>query len=72
MEQERLALEKEEAAKAEKAKKIKEEFGDANGQWEKDKSEMQNMASKDKTDAVPPAAPPAPQVDGGKAQPGKG
>jgi mannan polymerase II complex ANP1 subunit len=48
MEQERLAREKEEEEKAEKAKKIKEQFGDANSQWEKDKSDMENLASTDK------------------------
>ncbi|KAJ9155070.1 Mannan polymerase II complex ANP1 subunit [Pleurostoma richardsiae] len=48
MERERLAREAEEKAKAEKAMKIKEEFGDANSQWEKDKSEMQNIAIQEK------------------------
>ncbi|CRK27595.1 Mannan polymerase II complex ANP1 subunit like protein [Verticillium longisporum] len=48
MEQERLAKAKEESAKAEKAEKIKEQFGDANPQWEKDKTEMQNIASGEK------------------------
>jgi mannan polymerase II complex ANP1 subunit len=51
MEQERVAREKEEQEKAEKAKKIKEQFGDANPQWEKDKSDMESMAGKDKTGA---------------------
>lgn len=45
MEQERLAREKEEEEKAEKAKKVKEQFGDTSGQWEKDKSDMQNLAT---------------------------
>ncbi|KAI5861657.1 glycosyltransferase family 62 protein [Durotheca rogersii] len=44
MEQERLAREAEEKARQEREKKIKEEFGDANSQWEKDKSEIQNLA----------------------------
>jgi mannan polymerase II complex ANP1 subunit len=48
MERERLAREAEEKAKAEKAMKIKEEFGDANSQWEKDKSEMQNIVIQEK------------------------
>ncbi|KAH8912877.1 Anp1-domain-containing protein [Coniochaeta sp. PMI_546] len=48
MEQERLAREQEEKEKAEKVKKIKEQFGDTNSQWEKDKTEMQNLAQKDK------------------------
>lgn len=47
MEQERLAREAEEKEKAEKAKKMKESFGDARGQWEKDKTEMQNIALQD-------------------------
>ena len=50
MEQERLAREQEEKEKAEKAKKIKEQFSDPNSQWEKDKTEMQNIAIKDKTE----------------------
>ncbi|KXH59601.1 mannan polymerase II complex ANP1 subunit [Colletotrichum salicis] len=44
MEQERLASQKEEEEKAEKAKKVKEQFGDASSQWEKDKTDMQNLA----------------------------
>lgn len=49
MEKERLAREKEEQEKAEKVKKLKEEFGDANNQWEKDKSEMENLAQEKKS-----------------------
>lgn len=48
MEQQRLASEKQEQEKAEKAKQIKEQFGDANSQWEKDKSDMQDLAKADK------------------------
>jgi mannan polymerase II complex ANP1 subunit len=48
MEQERLAREKEEEEKADKAKKIKEQFGDANSQWEKDKTDMQNLVTQQK------------------------
>ena len=75
MEQERLVREKEEAQKAERAKKIKEQFGDANGQWEKDKFEMQNLASKEKAGGRPGSAPGlapklAKAVDG-KARPGQ-
>ena len=44
MERERLAAEQVEKEKAEKAKKLKESFGDATGQWEKDKSDLQNIA----------------------------
>ncbi|TDZ25394.1 Mannan polymerase II complex ANP1 subunit [Colletotrichum orbiculare MAFF 240422] len=47
MEQERLAREKEEEEKTEKAKKVKEQFGDASTQWEKDKSDMRNLAADD-------------------------
>ena len=52
MEQERLAREKEEQDKAEKTKKIKEQFGDANGQWEKDKSDMQSLVAQEKKKAA--------------------
>ncbi|KAK3323544.1 mannan polymerase II complex ANP1 subunit [Cercophora scortea] len=48
MEQEKLAREAEEKEKAEKAKKMKESFGDATSQWEKDKTEMQNIALQEK------------------------
>jgi hypothetical protein len=66
MEQERLAREKEETEKAEKMKKIKEQFGDAGSQWEKDKSDMQNLAIQEKKAAPgPPTQPKA--VDGLKA-----
>ncbi|KAK3390866.1 Anp1-domain-containing protein [Podospora didyma] len=47
MEQEKLAREQEEKEKAEKAKKMKEQFGDTASQWEKDKSEMHNIAAKE-------------------------
>jgi mannan polymerase II complex ANP1 subunit len=54
MERERIAQEAEEKERGAKAKKIEEEFGDSKGQWEKDKSEMQNLALKEKVggDAV--------------------
>ncbi len=48
MERERVAHENEEKEKAEKALKMKEAFGDANGQWEKDKAALQDMALDDK------------------------
>ncbi|KAL7629685.1 Mannan polymerase II complex anp1 subunit [Parahypoxylon ruwenzoriense] len=44
MEQERLAKEAEEKERQDREKKIKEQFGDTNGQWEQDKSEIQNLA----------------------------
>ncbi|CAJ2501895.1 Uu.00g047480.m01.CDS01 [Anthostomella pinea] len=44
MEQERLAKEAEEKAKEEREKKAKEQFSDPNSQWEKDQSEMQDIA----------------------------
>lgn len=47
MEQERQARENEEKERAERMKKIKEEFNDPNSQWEKDKTDIQNMALKD-------------------------
>ncbi|KAK0714937.1 mannan polymerase 2 complex anp1 subunit [Lasiosphaeris hirsuta] len=52
MEQERLAHEQEEKEKAEKAKKLKESFGDATSQWEKDKTQMQDIAMKEKNEAL--------------------
>lgn len=48
MEKERLAREAEEKQKAEKVEKVKEQFEDANGQWEKDKSDMQKLAQQEK------------------------
>ena len=47
MEKERVAKEAEEKEKAEKEKKIKEQFGDTNSQWEKDKTEIQNLAKEE-------------------------
>jgi mannan polymerase II complex ANP1 subunit len=49
MEQERLARESEEKERAERMKKIKEQFTDPNSQWEKDKSDIQDMAMAEKT-----------------------
>ncbi|KAK0745135.1 Anp1-domain-containing protein [Apiosordaria backusii] len=69
MEKERLAKEAEEKEKAEKSKKIKEEFGDATGQWEQDKTKLQNIAlqakkekeaAEKKTEDQPAAAAQAP------------
>lgn len=48
MEQERLAHEKEEKERAERMKKIKDQFADPNSQWEKDKTDIQNEAMKEK------------------------
>lgn len=48
MEQERLAREAEEAEKAERMKRIKEQFIDPNNQWEKDKTDILNMAMLEK------------------------
>jgi mannan polymerase II complex ANP1 subunit len=44
MEQERMARENEEKERAEKAKKIKEQFDDPNKQWEKDKTDLEKLA----------------------------
>lgn len=49
MEQERLARESEEREHAERMKKIKEQFADPNKQWEKDKTDIQNMATQEET-----------------------
>lgn len=51
MEQERIAQENEEREKAEKEAKMKEKFGDANSQWEKDKSALQELIDQDKKPA---------------------
>lgn len=48
MEQERIARENEEKERAERMKKIKEQFTDPNSQWEKDKSDIQNIAMSEK------------------------
>ena len=48
MEQERKNREKEEQERADRMKKIKDEFNDPNSQWEKDKTDLQNLALKDK------------------------
>lgn len=53
MEQERIARENEEKEKAEKAKKIKEQFDDPNKQWEKDKTDLKNLAKEGEPDADP-------------------
>lgn len=47
MEQERRNRENEEKERAERAKKIKEEFIDPNSQWEKDKTDIENISKKD-------------------------
>ena len=44
MEQERKAREAEEKERVERMKKIKDQFADPNGQWEKDKTDIQNEA----------------------------
>ncbi|KAI1435363.1 mannan polymerase 2 complex anp1 subunit [Xylaria sp. CBS 124048] len=50
MEQERLAKEAEELEKAENERQIKEQFSDANSQWEQDKSQLQNLAKQASAD----------------------
>ncbi|KAL6719099.1 Mannan polymerase II complex anp1 subunit [Lecanora helva] len=47
MEQERKNRENEEKERAERMKKIKEEFGDPGGEWEKDKSGMDDLSKKE-------------------------
>jgi mannan polymerase II complex ANP1 subunit len=56
MELARLAQEKEDKEKAEKAQKLKESFGDTTGQWEEDKSKLQNLALQEKKKEVANAA----------------
>lgn len=48
MEQAKRAKEQEENEKLEKERQIKEQFGDANPQWEKDKSDMDSLSAKKK------------------------
>ena len=48
MEKERLGRELEEKEMAERIKKLKEEFGDTENQWEQDKTEMQKLVKQDK------------------------
>ncbi|KAG9229007.1 mannan polymerase II complex ANP1 subunit [Amylocarpus encephaloides] len=48
MEDERKAREKEEQEKMDRMKKIKDQFADPNSQWEKDKTDIQNEAMKEK------------------------
>jgi len=48
MEQERIARDQEEKERVERMKKIKDQFADPNGQWEKDKTDIQNEAMKEK------------------------
>lgn len=56
MKREQLAQEQADKEKAEKAMKLKESFGDTTGQWEKDKTELQNIALKEKKEETAAAA----------------
>ena len=47
MEQERRNRENEEKERAERLKKIKDDFNDPNSQWEKDKTELHDIAQKE-------------------------
>ncbi|KAL2023966.1 hypothetical protein VTK56DRAFT_201 [Thermocarpiscus australiensis] len=71
MEKERLAKEQEEEERAEKAKKVKEEFEDPTGQWEEDKSELQNIAMQEKKNQEKAAAGAADENSGAQAAAGK-
>lgn len=44
MEQERIAHEVEERERNERMRRIQEQFGDSNSQWEQDKSDIESMA----------------------------
>ncbi|KAL2153339.1 hypothetical protein VTH82DRAFT_4494 [Thermothelomyces myriococcoides] len=48
LKREQLAQEQAEKERAEQAKKMKESFSDPTGQWEKDKAELHNMATREK------------------------
>ena len=47
MEQERKNREQEEKDRADRMKKIKDEFNEPSNQWEKDKTELQDIAAKE-------------------------
>lgn len=64
MEQERIAREKEEQEKQEKAAKIKEQFGDGGEQWEMDKQEMSDQVVKKPVSPEKPLA----DTEGGKGK----
>lgn len=51
MERERVARENEEKERVARMNKIKEQFDDPNSQWEKDKSDMQKLITKEKEQA---------------------
>lgn len=72
MEKERVAKEAAEKDRETRAKYIKEQFGDAGSQWEKDKAEIQNLAKEAKKEgkpAVKEAANAASGQQGSKAKP---
>ena len=48
MENERKKKEEEERVKADRVKKVKEQFSDPNGQWEKDKADIKNSVIEEK------------------------
>jgi len=48
MEQEQKAHEQEEKERVERMQKIKDQFADPNSQWEKDKTDIQNEAQREK------------------------
>lgn len=50
MEKERVAREAEEKARAERMKKINEQFDDSKSQWEKDKTDIQKLVMKEKAE----------------------
>lgn len=72
MERERLAREKEEEERKKKEQKIKEEFSDTRGEWEKDKQEMNDLKAQQRAaDADPAKAPPVGEKASDKAPEGK-
>ena len=52
MEKERLSREAEEKGRAERMKRIQEEFDDPKAQWEKDKTDIQDLVLKAKEKAA--------------------
>lgn len=68
MEADRIARELEEKLRLERAAKVKEQFADPNGQWEKDKADIQKEAIKEKENLEKKASAQKAATDDTKAQ----
>jgi mannan polymerase II complex ANP1 subunit len=71
MEKERIARENEEKERADRMKKIKDQFDDPNSQWEKDKTDIQNEALKEKKEKEESSGNAAAKADDSKVSEGK-